>query len=294
MRTEPPNGDELARLLASMKTQLLEQTADEPTTRARESRLRNGVLGALAAVALLLGLGAGAAFAFGLWPADEPRQPQSATATTTTPPSSTPSPAPIEEEPFTAVPAPAPVPAVIEISTEGLAVLAADGSVLGAFDYFEEPTGAIAMLTEYLGEPAVTEVESRGDGFTGTWYDWEGLDLFDDASSPYPPYRAGFGVSVDSTSVAGLALRAAPGIGTPAGVAVGDAVADIAAEESWSEFSQPESGRTGRSTRVGIGEPIPSTETSIDGPHNFGVRLSSFDDTGLVESFGAPSPNFGP
>jgi len=294
MRTEPPHGDELARLLASMREQVLEQTEDEPAPRVRESRLRNGVLGALAAIALLLGVGAGAAFAFGLWP-DGPEPEPAAISTPTATPSAAPSPTTtIEQEEYTAVPAPDPVPAVIEISSERVAVIADDGSEFAAYSYFEEPAPLIALLTEQLGEPVVTEVRPQWEGYSSTRYEWNGFVLSDGIHPPDPPHGPGFYVHATAATVGDLVVRTPPGVGTAAGVSVGDSTADIVAEESWSEHPNPESGQARRSTRIGIGEPLPPlSPATSEFEANFGVWVTADAESGLVVELIAPMANFG-
>ncbi len=64
MRSEPPTGDELTRLLGSMKRNVLERVAQEPAPAKRLSAHRIVWLGL--GVAALLGVGAGAAFALGV------------------------------------------------------------------------------------------------------------------------------------------------------------------------------------------------------------------------------------
>lgn len=94
MRTEPPTGDELTRLLVSMKRNVLEQVAHEPQTALKRSPLPDRVIALLLGVALLLGLGAGAAFAFGIVPS--PVGAPSGTAPDSTPtPTSTPTSTPV-------------------------------------------------------------------------------------------------------------------------------------------------------------------------------------------------------
>lgn len=64
MKSEPPTGDELTRLLGSMKRNVLERVAHEPAPAKRKS-LRH-IFGLGLGVAALLGVGAGAAFALGV------------------------------------------------------------------------------------------------------------------------------------------------------------------------------------------------------------------------------------
>ncbi|MFD4420077.1 hypothetical protein ACFWN7_01045 [Agromyces sp. NPDC058484] len=69
MRSEPPTGDELTRLLVSMKRNVLERVAQEPAPATRKSVRR--IFGLGLGVAALLGVGAGAAFALGVITAPE-------------------------------------------------------------------------------------------------------------------------------------------------------------------------------------------------------------------------------
>jgi hypothetical protein len=91
MKAEPPTGDDLRRLLVSMKSKVLEQVAHEPVVSPKRSPLTDRVIGIVLGVAVLLGLGAGAAFALGIVP--PPLQaPSATTPTTTSSPTSTPTP----------------------------------------------------------------------------------------------------------------------------------------------------------------------------------------------------------
>lgn len=91
MKSEPPTGDELTRLLVSMKRNVLEQVAQEPAPAKRMSTRR--MLGLGLGVTALFGIGAGAAFALGVITAP---QEDSATSTTTDAPSAPPAAPPSE------------------------------------------------------------------------------------------------------------------------------------------------------------------------------------------------------
>lgn len=106
MRSDPPTGDELNRMLVSMKRNVLEQVADEPAQApapARRSRSFNRGLTFGIGLTALLGIGAGAAFAFGVAtsnPAAEPapqQLPPIATPSAEPTPSATPTPEPVYE-----------------------------------------------------------------------------------------------------------------------------------------------------------------------------------------------------
>lgn len=89
MRTDPPIGDELTRMLATMKTNVLrraDETRDQPAP-ARQTRMR--IIGiTIALVSLLIVGSAGAALATGIIPSPFPQPVPVATST----PSSTPTP----------------------------------------------------------------------------------------------------------------------------------------------------------------------------------------------------------
>ena len=86
MKSEPPTGDELTRLLVSMKRNVLEQVAQEPAPAKRMSTRR--MLGLGLGVTALFGIGAGAAFALGVITAPQ----EDAATSTTDAPSSPPAP----------------------------------------------------------------------------------------------------------------------------------------------------------------------------------------------------------
>ncbi|TYL54012.1 hypothetical protein [Agromyces mariniharenae] len=90
MKSEPPTGDELARLLVSMKRNVLERVAQEPAPARRMSTHR--ILGLGLGVAALFGVGAGAAFALGMFTGPQ-EDPTTTTDAATAPPSA---PAPSE------------------------------------------------------------------------------------------------------------------------------------------------------------------------------------------------------
>lgn len=97
MRSEPPTGDELTRLLVSTKRNVLEQVAIEAAS-VKRATLTDRVIAIAIGVALLLGIGTGAAFAFGVLP-PLPAPPVATSAATPTPnpaptPTATPTPTP--------------------------------------------------------------------------------------------------------------------------------------------------------------------------------------------------------
>ena len=102
MRSEPPTGDELTRMLVSMKRNVLEQVASEPAPAKRSSRA-DRIVGGVLAAALLAGVAAGAAFVFGIAPLGE--YSMDPAATTSPKPDATPSPTPTPTAPPTEEPA---------------------------------------------------------------------------------------------------------------------------------------------------------------------------------------------
>ncbi|MGW4930288.1 hypothetical protein ACWEOH_14155 [Agromyces sp. NPDC004153] len=89
MRTEPPKGDELDRMLADIKGRVQDAAAHTPA--ARRTRI-DRIVGAVVAAVLALGLGsAGAAFAFGILPQTptEPEPASIASPAATAPPART-------------------------------------------------------------------------------------------------------------------------------------------------------------------------------------------------------------
>jgi hypothetical protein len=77
MRSDPPTGDELAKLLVTMKRNVLEQVAHEPAPATPAKRGRSANRGLIFGIGLtaLLGVGAGAAFAFGVVTSNQASEP---------------------------------------------------------------------------------------------------------------------------------------------------------------------------------------------------------------------------
>jgi len=108
MNSEPPTGDELARLLVTMKQNVLERTTESP----RRKRHRNLGLGLGLAALLAIGGGSGA-LALGMLPSPFPA---SAPAT----PTSTPTPTPTATR--TATPRPTPTVAPVLVPQPALPI----------------------------------------------------------------------------------------------------------------------------------------------------------------------------
>lgn len=152
MRTEPPNGEEMDRLLTEMKRNVLHETRrTPPANRARIDR----VVGAVVAAVLLLGAGsAGAAFAFGILPTS----PVSDDASTVADPASEP---PASEPPArsfpvaTAPPDPGPTPRIGStcddlIHTGGLLAFMGDAGnpAVGPVGQIADPSGSVMTAAD--------------------------------------------------------------------------------------------------------------------------------------------------
>jgi hypothetical protein len=164
MRSDPPTGDELTRLLVSMKQNVLEQVANEPAP-ALDKRMPRAdrIIGLTLGVVLLLGVGTGAAFAFGVVPfGGEPGAAPVATSTST--PAATPSPTPTPVPPEYVVEPGDPTPEDAEPSGE-----------LTAESVYELCTGAVREGLEAEGRSfdpvpfAEAEVVARDDGRFYVW-----------------------------------------------------------------------------------------------------------------------------
>lgn len=183
MRSEPPIGDELARLLESMKTTVLERTADEPAAASR-GPIAKRVTGIVLGIAALLGLGAGAAFAFGVLPGGGPAPsapPEPPAATAPRPTTSVP---PIEYEVT-----PGPPPGRVQPASAyaiGCADLASPEVIAGLF---ADPVEAVDPLVEASGigmsVPRITAALSAG----GLGCSWSNGIAINDQYGDTPGYR---------------------------------------------------------------------------------------------------------
>lgn len=205
MRSEPPTGDELTRLLVSMKRNVLEQVAQQQAATKRSS-LTDRIIGLGLGVALLLGVGAGAALALGVIP---PLWAPSATApASTTNPTPTPTPTP------TPVPAPTPASPPVEPvvaagpppSRYGLdCATLIDGSVVsGLFTTGVGPADPIVTASGIgIAIPRHTSVLSVG----GTLCEWSNGAAYNDQYGSNSDY-VGVTVSVVPRPAEGWSERA--------------------------------------------------------------------------------------
>jgi hypothetical protein len=177
MRTEPPTGDELTRMLVQMKRNVLEQAAAEP--KPTRSKLTDRIVGGTLAVALLLGLGtAGAAIAGVIGRDDEPTEPVAATSAPAVPAPTTEAPRtfPIE----TSAPPPPPADPLSTVSTiavrpEGLDLVDASGAVVAQLSYFDDPAPFVGTQTSELDAPPAFGEPGEMSGSDSYTYSWNGL-----------------------------------------------------------------------------------------------------------------------
>lgn len=176
MRTEPPTGDELTRMLVTMKQRVLEEASADPAPARRRARNRAIITGT--AILLTLGLGAGAAIAAGMISDDEPpaAQPQPG-ATTPATQYATPTPRPflIETEapvdPLTLV-------TTIVVRPHGLELTDESGTLVRTLSYEGDGAGTAAVLAAVLdADPAVTEMGAPEGDPTTRMFAWDGLTL---------------------------------------------------------------------------------------------------------------------
>ena len=131
---------------------------------------------------------------------------------------SSPSPAATgEEEPA------GPTPATVVLSTSLILVNDAEGTAIDHFDYFDDPTAAIAAFTEYFGgDPVVTPFPGNNHEWPGNFYHWDDFGIIDYVGGPGGSGED-FGVRATATTVRGLDIE------TVGGIAVGDTAATAAA-----------------------------------------------------------------
>ncbi|WIB76931.1 hypothetical protein DEJ28_14925 [Curtobacterium sp. MCPF17_002] len=175
MNTEPPEGDDLQRMLVSMKQNVLERATPRPKRRGRRTGIAIGVVGVL-----LLGV-AGGGVALGLIPTAITAEPApTATSTAEPTPTETSSGAPVVGRPTpTATPAPTSTrppyslsdPSTWTISGSEVGPIALGGAVADELDdldsaYAREvenacPNPNVATFTRTDG-PVVTVIETNG------------------------------------------------------------------------------------------------------------------------------------
>jgi hypothetical protein len=186
-----------------------------------------------------------------------------------------------------------PTAASVVITAETISVLAADGTALESFDYFQPTDEVVAGLTSYLGAPVDTPNPGSMESSPGVDHQWGGLRLSDTDFPGTPPEIPNHLVFVTSPMAGPLPIGTAAGVGAVAGLHVGDPGSDVTlGAEAAGEYTDPTTGRTTVLARVGLFElpPHPAAPTE---PRNFAVLVQSYTDTGLIERLIAPSANFG-
>ena len=164
MNTEPPEGDDLQRMLVSMKQNVLERATPRPKRHGRRAGIAIGVVGVL-----LLGV-AGGGVALGLIPTSITAEPvPTATPTTEPVPTETPSGAPVVGRPTpTATPSPesarppysATDPSTWTISGSEVGPIALGGPIAGELDDLD---GAYSRVVENAcPSPTITDWQRDG------------------------------------------------------------------------------------------------------------------------------------
>jgi hypothetical protein len=229
MRTEPPTGDELTRLLTTMKGEVLRMAASNPPApERRRSNVRRRALGVLAAVvSVILVGGAGAALALGVIPGvGAPAPVVTASATPAPGPTATMEPPPAVET------APAPPP----VTPEPVAVDPLDPGTwtIG----YDEMAGlrlgdSLASFASAAGLVPVDSPADCPDGFwTGQGYGDGSLNVsvylaqleVDGEDVPDPLFTF---AEVSTRGVADAPLEGSPS--TPEGIRLGSSEADLLA-----------------------------------------------------------------
>jgi predicted small lipoprotein YifL len=185
-----------------------------------------------------------------------------------------------------------PVAASVAISAETIAVLDADGVTLVSFDYFQPTAEVVTGLSEYLGAPVDTANPGAIESPPGVDHVWGDLRLFDTEPPGNAPEDANHFVFVEGPSAGALPVRTAAGVGSAAGVRVGDPVSSMTIGVEFSSTStDPETGVATNVHRIGI-VPLPPHPDSVM-EHNLGVMVMSHSDTQLIERLIAPNSNYG-
>jgi hypothetical protein len=185
MRTEPPTGDELTRLLVSMKQNVLERAARDRPAAAQRPQRNDRAIGIMLGVAILLGLGAGGALALGLV-----TPPFGVVSEATPTPTPTPTPRPthgyaVETAEPTPTPAPAPVDPLSTVTTlvatpEALELRDGSGGLVTRLDYLSDAAAAIATLETVFGAaPASEEYRGSNHHAPSTAHRWGSFELWE-------------------------------------------------------------------------------------------------------------------
>lgn len=270
MRTEPPAGDELTRMLVTMKRNVLDEASRDPAPARR--RARNRTIITSTAILLTLGLGAGAAIAAGMIGEDEQpaatSQPEAESGATPAPiPMPTPRPFEIETappvDPLTTV-------TEIVVRPEHLDLHDADGTLVTRLSYDAEVGEFVGTLETVLGvAPERTAIDASGHTPPTTQYLWDGLEVRDDHEDQWHPnVPTGFLIDMNV-----MVWATAPVIGdgvtirTVGGFRPGDDREALAAE-----LGQP-SGGDFAGLRVETGDPIGERNPGFDVDNAYSVAV---------------------
>ncbi|HEY9324516.1 MAG TPA: hypothetical protein VIP50_06275 [Agromyces sp.] len=184
-----------------------------------------------------------------------------------------------------------PAAASVAITAETISVLAADGTVLESFDYFQPTNEVVAGLTRHLGDPVDSPNAGGLESPPGIDHVWGGLRLYDTDTAGSVPHDPNHYVFLDGPTAGPLPVGTAAGVGSATGVRVGDppSVLTVGAEIA-APYTDPTTGRTIVTARIGI-VPVPP-QSGLTDP-SFAVAVLSYTDTGEIERLIAPSSNFG-
>ncbi|WP_448006173.1 hypothetical protein [Agromyces bauzanensis] len=201
MRSEPPAGDELTRMLVSMKRSVLEQVAKEPAPAKRTSRA-DRIVGIVLAAALLVGVAAGAAFVFGIAPLGQYSMDPASTTSPKPVTSPSPTPTPTPTPPPTEDPV---VPGMPE-SRYGLTceTLVDPALVSDLFNTDVAPADPIVTASGVgIAIPRITSILSVG----GTVCQWSNGEAYNSQYGEAPEYT-GVTIAVVPRPAAGWSERA--------------------------------------------------------------------------------------
>jgi hypothetical protein len=234
---------------------------------------------AAAAAALLL-----SGCAAGQQPA-EPVEP----AVTTAPAEPSPTPTPTSSAAPEADPEQQAEADAVLVTAESITVLADDGTLLAAFDYFQPTEQVVDGLTAAFGLTPASERFEGGEGHAtpSTVWDWDGFHLNDTDYAGNPPFYPNHWVRVLENDVNGVQIE------TVDGVRVGDDAAAIEARYP-DTSSRITAGNEPERLDVHLGAvPLPKVGENSDGNYEFSVWLIAEDPNGSISEYRTPSPNFG-
>ena len=199
----------------------------------------------------------------------------------------------------TAAPSPSPQPtaepvaAAITVSAEAIGLLDESGATIASFDNFTPTAEVVAGLSSHLGAPVDSPYSGGLEMPPGTSHDWGGLRIVDTDAPVSPPYYGDHWVIVTTADANGLPLGTAPGVGSPAGVRVGDPFTSLTIrDETFVETLDSAGGRPIAYGRVGL-TPLPPGGEYGDAP-SLGVTVVGYTDDDTIDRFIAPARNWGP